>query len=122
MKKMLLSIIIVLLLSGCKINDINEIEFNDHTYVLEEVSTDGYDMYLYDTYLVEVLYDDIDEDFIMTTELDGDIYIIIGTQDEYTISKNGITIMIDGMNLTPTGSGYVPWNEDIIPIMEMYSK
>jgi uncharacterized protein YcfL len=122
MKKFLLSVILVLLLSACSSDEITEIEFNDHIYTLEEVSTDGYDMFLYDTYLVEILFDETDNSFILTTEMDGDIYIVQGTIEEYTVSKNGSTILIDGIDLIATGSEYVNWNEDIIPIMQQYVK
>ena len=74
-------------------------------------------MYLADTHLIEVLYD---EDFTITFIINEDIYFITGDQEAYTISKNGTSILIDGINQEPTGVEIPEWNDDVINIMEIY--
>lgn len=120
MKKIIVLLVLIVSLSGCKIDqtELDEIEFNDVVYSFEEVSSDGYDMFVGDAHLIEILYSE--EVFIISTEIDGDIFIISGDLTQYTISKNGSIILIDGIELSPTGSEFVEWNEDIIPIMEKY--
>ena len=117
MKKLIL-LTLILLMTACKPQQVEELTFNEKTYTFSEVSSDGYDMFVGDGHLLEVKYED--EEFIITTEIDEDIYIIIGDMESYDISKNGTTILIDGKDLEPTGSEMVPWNEDILGIMEQY--
>ena len=121
-KKILLVLVLVLTLSACRNDETPEIKedilFNEITYVFNEVSSDGYDLYVGDNKLLEVLY--VDEEFIISTEIYQDIFIITGNTTSYQITKNGAIILIDGIDLSPTGSEMVSWNSDIIPLMEQY--
>jgi len=113
----------VFMLTSCKPKEdeqITSVEFNNATYTFEEVSDSGYDLFVGDGHLLEILYSD--ESFIISIELEDNIYIITGDVEQYIITKNGTTILIDGLDKTPTGLELVEWNEDIIPIMEAYTK
>ena len=122
MKKLLLVFIMVLSLTACKSSNevVEEIEFNGVTYNLEEVSSLGYDMFVGEGHLIEIKYEE--DSIILSTEIDGDIFIVTGTTESYDISKNGTIILIDGADLTPTGIEFVEWNEDIIEIIDQYEE
>lgn len=123
MKKILL-IIFVLLLTACKSNvdefkPVTEFTFNGSIYLFSDTTKAGYDLFNGDGHLFEVKCED---ECILSFELDGDIYIVSGTSELFTIMKNGATILIDGTSQNPTGTESPEWKDDIVSILEAYQK
>lgn len=121
MKKLIIIFILVISLSACKSKDpVEEISFNGSTYTYSETGSDGYDMFTSNGKLIEILYDD--GEFIFSFEIDTDIFLVLGSEEFYKITKNGETIIIAVDTSAPTGSESVGWSEDILPIMDQYKK
>lgn len=112
----------VLLLTACKPvgqEQVEEFSFNGETYLYSDTTSEGYDLFNGDGHLFEIK---CEENCIISFELNTDIYIITGTSSSYEITKNGSTILIDGIDQTPTGIELPDWNEDIVPILQAYKK
>ena len=122
MKKLVI-VLVVILLSACKATDeieqVEEFEFDGETYTYSETTSQGYDQFTGSGHLIEV---NCNEECIISFELDEDIYIVTGTTDTWKISKNGTTILIDGLTQTPTGTEVPEWNDDIFDIIAAYKK
>ena len=122
MKKLLIFILLFTLV-GCQKEDkepeqVQYIEFAGATYeFLKEEA--GYDQFTNGGHIVEVQYGTTT---IVTTEIDGDIYIITGSKLTYTISKNGTTILICEGAGSCTGFESVDFQDDIIGIIEQYEE
>lgn len=123
MKKILLVLLFVVLLSACKPEDtveyLDDFSFDGKTYVYSDTTSKGFDQYVADGHLIEI---NCEETCLMSFEIGEDIYLIQGTSEAYDISKNGTIILIDGKDQTPTGMENPEWNEDILPIIEGYKK
>lgn len=120
MKKILI-LIILITLTGCSKDQAFEVEYIEfagatYEFVKEE---DGYDIFTNNGHTVEVLYGTTT---IISTEIDGDIYIITGSKITYTITKNGTTILICEGQDNCTGFETVSFQNDIIGIIEEYEK
>ena len=124
MKKLLLTILLALSITlvACSEEEpytFTEITFNGETYEFLKTE-DNYDIYIYNGHTIEVQYGRITT---LTTELDGDIYIIQGEKDDYSIRKNGETILIcSGTEIECTGFENVDFKLDFITIIEEYEK
>lgn len=121
MKKLILVVIMVIALSACKPTYVSDgIAFNGQTYDFVETDDNGYDIFEYDGHQIEVT--KTSNGFIMSTVINEDIFIISGNTESYEISKNGSTVLIDGVDKIATGTESIVWNDDIIGIMDNYNK
>jgi hypothetical protein len=125
MKKIFIALMIFILV-GCSpkvqetpFTQIEQLSFNGTTYQFSDVSRLGYDLFNGDGHLLEIK---CDTECIMSFELDDDIYIISGTSNQYEVSQNGSTVLIDGKDAVATGTFLPEWNDDIIPIFEAYEQ
>jgi len=119
MKKLIIALILITALTGCSKED-NSISFNQKNYEFSHQTDKGYDVYTNDNHELEII---INEDgFVLSTEIDEDIYIVAGTTAKYQITKNGSTITFSGTDQETTGTESVDWNDDIIPIIEKLTK
>ena len=110
--KGLLLIISFMFLVGCEITD-QDITFDNSEFRYIGVTTDDYYLYRDDDSELEIKLDE--EDTLSASyEKDGDIFIISGKEDSYTIRKNG-TIIIACSGEEPTCSGVedVSFGDDI---------
>lgn len=121
--KRIIFFILVLLLAACKpaeeTEQILDFSFNENTYTYSGTTKTGYDQYVGDGHLIEIM---CEEECIISFEMGDDIYFITGTSSAYDITKNGVIILIDGENQSPTGVENPEWNEDILPILQGYEK
>lgn len=123
MKKLLI-IGAILFLTACKAGtqateQVDEFSFNGETYLYSDTTRAGFELFNGGGHLFEVK---CEEECIFSFEIAQDIYIVSGTSETFTITKNGATILIDGKNLNPTGIESPEWKDDIIPILEAYQK
>lgn len=120
MKKICI-IVLLFFLTACGSKEpyeVKNIEFNGEIYqFLQE--KDGYDVFTHNGHIVEVQYGTTTT---ITTEINEDIYIIIGSKYTYTILKNGTTILICEDTDQCTGFETVPFQDDIIGIILEYEK
>ncbi len=127
MKKIILILLLVLTLTACADTEdqveeatTKEVMFNGDTYqYLNEI--DNYDRYINNNgHIIEINYG---YNTTLTTEIDEDIYIITGTKINYSITKNGETILYCiGEELTCTGFENKDFKEDFVGIIEMYEE
>ena len=116
MKKILI-VAAILFLTACKPNtqepkQVEEFTFNGETYLYSDTSRAGFELFNGNGHLFEVKCDD---ECIFSFELEDDIYIVSGTSETFTVTKNGATILIDGIDINPTGIESVSYTHLTLP-------
>jgi len=125
MKKMIVIaslILSVLTLSACKpeAKEVKEFTFNGETYEKIGVTDDDFDLFEFEEHRIEVFFD---EDILMSTVIDEDIYIILGNQESYQIKKNGETLLLcSGDPSVCSGFEDVSFKLDILDIIKAYEE
>lgn len=125
MKKILLLLTLLLSFTLVACNNeeeayvVTEVTFNGQTY--QYMKTENhYDIFVSNGHTIEIQYGRITT---ITTEIGADIYIIKGEKTDYTITRNGETLLIcSGEEVTCTGHENVDFKLDIIGIIEEYEK
>mgnify|MGYP001012600256 CR=1 FL=1 len=121
MRKLGLFVLISIFLFGCeKVQEaeVKSFYFNDEEYVFLR-SDEEEDHYTHNGHIIEVSYT---SEVIISTEIDEDIYIIMGDLNGYQITKNGSLLSVCDELGACSGYETVSFQEDIVEIIKLYIK
>jgi len=112
--KILLLALSITFLFGCETKQ-EDITFDNETFVYVGVTDDDYQLFRNGNDDLEVILND-DETITASYVKNQDIFLIMGTEEDYQIRKNGSLIQICSFtddSLTCTGSEFVQFNHDV---------
>lgn len=113
---LLFTAVLMVFITGCEVDTDKNIMFNNEELIYIDELANGYTLYRQGSTELEVKLID-NESINASYKEDGDLYLILGKTDSFTISKNGTTVLTcSGEEIICSGIENLAFKDDVITL------